>query len=69
MTRTHTNHPVWTWKCDSCGAEQYLSREQSGPNGLPTPDQMRAKGWLAERYGDRCPTCNDAQPPIESEQA
>jgi hypothetical protein len=55
MTRTHTARPVWTWKCDECGHEERIAREQ---NLLPSPDQMRALGWfIAKHYGDKCPEC------------
>lgn len=58
MTRTFTDNPVWTWKCDECGREQHLARAQSGSMGLPTPEEMREKGWfIAEMFGDRCPLC------------
>jgi len=55
MTRTHTKKPAWTWKCDECGHEERLAREQSL---LPTPAQMREVGWfIAKLWGDRCPEC------------
>lgn len=58
MTRTYTSMPVWTWRCDQCGREYGLARDQSGPGGLPTPDEMRARGWfIAKNFGDLCPPC------------
>lgn len=58
MTRTYTTKPVWTWKCDQCGRETMLARTQSGALGLPTPDEMRQRGWLiADIFGDKCPIC------------
>lgn len=58
MTRTYTSKPVWTWKCDECGREHELAREQSGPRGLATMDEMRERGWfIAEKFGDMCPPC------------
>lgn len=59
MTRTYTAKPVWTWKCDQCGREHELARNQSGPGGLSSMEQMRARGWfIAESFGDLCPPCN-----------
>ena len=56
MTRTHTKRPVWVWKCDYCGQEEFLAREQYF---LPSKDEMRERGWfIGQRFGDRCPTCN-----------
>ena len=56
MTRTFTQNPVWTWRCDRCGREESLSREQSG---LPEVEQMRQRGWfIARLFGDLCPECN-----------
>lgn len=61
MTRTYTAKPIWTWKCDQCGREHDLARNQSGAEGLPSIDQMRERGWfIAEKYGDLCPPCNAA---------
>ena len=58
MTRTYTAQPVWTWKCDRCGRESHLARQQSGSLGLPTIDYMRDAGWfIAEKFGDLCPIC------------
>ena len=55
MTRTHTARAAWTWRCDACGREHALGREQSD---LPSPDDMRARGWfIAKTWGDRCPDC------------
>jgi len=55
MTRTYTAKPVWTWRCDECGHEERIAREQSL---LPTPAEMRAVGWfIADRWGDLCPEC------------
>lgn len=55
MTRTHTQRPIWVWKCDSCGKEQGLATEQ---NHLPGAEVMRAAGWfIAEQWGDKCPEC------------
>ena len=60
MTRTYTRKPVWTWKCDECGHEDHLAREQSGANGLPSMDDMRAQGWfIADSFGDLCPKCTN----------
>ena len=56
MTRTLTQVPVWSWYCDRC-AEQggELAWDQKG---LPSPDEMRARGWfIAEKWGDLCPKC------------
>ncbi|WP_435298520.1 hypothetical protein [Timonella sp. A28] len=63
MTRGHTNQPVWTWHCDRCGnTSGDLAYSQQH---LPTPDQMRAKGWhIAEKWGDLCSRCAQT-PPIE----
>ena len=59
MTRTHTKHPVWVWKCDRCGREEFFAREQ---HLLPSGDEMRDRGWfIAEKSGDRCPACNDVR--------
>lgn len=59
MTRTYTKRPAWTWQCDECGSEAFLAREQSGPFGLPTIEQMRDEGWyIAEKFGDLCPRCH-----------
>jgi len=56
VTRTHTSSPVWTWKCDECGYEAWLERNQGD---LPTPNEMREHGWfIAEKFGDLCPMCN-----------
>jgi hypothetical protein len=61
MTRTYTETPVWTWKCDTCGVESHLARYQSGLFGLPTPDEMREDGWfIAEKFGDLCPECTES---------
>lgn len=71
MTRTYTAKPVWTWRCDECGHEERIAREQSL---LPTPAEMRQVGWfIAERWGDLCPECvmrypertkpSDSEPP------
>lgn len=58
MTRTYTAKPVWTWKCDECGIEKHLARSQSGALGLPSPDEMRERGWfIADSFGDKCPKC------------
>ena len=55
MTRTYTKKPVWTWVCDECFVEVDLGRTQ---NHLPSPDEMRERGWfIAELFGDKCPTC------------
>ena len=55
MTRCYTKKPVWTWRCDECGYEERLAREQGT---LPTPDELRAVGWfIASIWGDMCPEC------------
>lgn len=55
MTRTYTARPVWTWRCDECGHEERIAREQSL---LPTPAAMREVGWfIADLFGDKCPEC------------
>ena len=60
MTRAHFKRPVWTWSCDRCGKTSGdLATEQ---RGLPTPEQMRRRGWfIAETWGDRCPECVKAE--------
>lgn len=66
MTRTYTAKPIWTWKCDECGREQHLAREQSGSMGLPSMDEMRLNGWfIARSFGDKCPLCVPADVEIE----
>ena len=61
MTRAHFKRPVWTWFCDRCGKTGGdLATEHQG---LPTPDEMRRRGWfIAETWGDRCPECVEAAP-------
>lgn len=69
MTRTYTAKPIWTWKCDECGREQLLAREQSGSMGLPSMDEMRERGWfIAESFGDKCPLCVAADVEIRREE-
>lgn len=61
MTRAHTKQPVWTWQCDRCGATSGdLAYNQKD---LPTPDEMRARGWfIAEKWGDLCSRCQQTPP-------
>lgn len=61
MTRSHTHRPVWSWFCDRCGGTSGdLAWHQSQ---LPTPDEMRARGWyVAELYGDLCSRCFETPP-------
>lgn len=55
MTRTHTQRPVWVWKCDDCGFEHGFAYSQQD---LPSPEEMREQGWfIASLFGDQCPTC------------
>lgn len=56
MTRGHVASPVWAWHCDECGRAFGPLCWNQGE--LPTPDDMRARGWfIAELYGDLCPSC------------
>lgn len=63
MTRAHVTFPVWAWHCDRCGCYGgELGHEQ---RDLPTPDEMRVRGWyIAEKWGDLCSRCAQT-PPIE----
>ncbi|ACV09793.1 hypothetical protein [Jonesia denitrificans] len=63
MTRAHVKRPVWAWHCDRCGVASgdFAYNQQY----LPTPDEMRARGWyIAEKWGDLCAHCSQT-PPIE----
>lgn len=58
MTRTHRDRPTWTWRCDHCGVEHGLAREQAD---LPSKSDMVALGWyIAPLYGDICQSCYTA---------
>lgn len=56
MTRTYTDRPIWSWRCDRCGHEDGdIGRTQLD---LPTPDEMRERGWyIAPIHGDLCTQC------------
>lgn len=63
MTRAYVKRPVWAWHCDRCGVTSGdLAYNQQY---LPTPDEMRERGWyIAEKWGDLCARCAQT-PPIE----
>jgi hypothetical protein len=69
MTRSKID--AWTWFCDQCGTGSGdLAHEQSGPRGLPTPDEMRARGWyIAPKWGDLCPECVQANSIAKGDQS